>query len=348
MRIGSICAALAVGLCASAHAETHYVAMPLQFASAFIGGCTVTALSSNGLSAGVCGDGTNQVPSMWDDQGHQTLLAMPSDAQYAWATGINSLGQVSGHYLTSAGSLLALRWDNGQFTVLDQGGGYSAANAINDSGDVVGTTGMAAVIWKHNGNVVSLPAPVLPGLESTGSSGFAINVHGMVAGSSWYNGNAVLSQPVLWQRRQPTSLAPAALGDFKGASALNEQGTIVGSTASGGVTTAWLWTTSSATQLPGLPDSNFTAAYGINRAGVVVGITMDSNFSGHGVKWLNGQLTKLDEVTVTPPASGAYLFSAPAINDLGWIAVQYQLSAPPYSYPAILKPIRRAGATDAE
>jgi uncharacterized membrane protein len=345
MRTKSICAVgVAFVLCGAAYAQTQYVAMTLQFGDAFTYGCAVAALSDNGLSAGICLDGVHQLPSMWDAQGSQTLLPVAGDAQITWVTGINSSGQVSGYYMDGLGSLHAVRWENGQIATLDATGSFSVANGINDSGDIVGSLNNMAAIWKRDGSVVSLPPPKDPGFELASTNAQAINALGAVVGTANYLGNPLnFSNALLWQRHKPVVLAPVIQSGFNVGNALNARGTVVGyaqENSLGGLVTAWMWTGTQAVPLPGLPGSRVTIANGINRSEVVVGISVTSDTSVHGVKWLGGQMTLLDNVSTGFSVPGGLISNAPAINSHGWIAVWYSVFVPPYSYPVILKPVR--------
>lgn len=82
----------------------------------------------------------------------------------SWARGINNVGQIVGASVTASGETHAVLWQNGEARDLGTLGGgtiggnpfppYSAANAINDAGEIVGVTSIPplgnwhAVLWR--------------------------------------------------------------------------------------------------------------------------------------------------------------------------------------------------------
>jgi probable HAF family extracellular repeat protein len=178
----------------------------------------------------------------------------------------------------------AFLWQNGVRTPLGHlGGGYSAANDINDSGMIVGSSPTDELtqlgfmphpfVWQ---NGVMTDLGLLPGDEDGGAA--AINSAGQIVGSSGrtdldtyesfykafiYSGGVMTALPV------PSSEAYA--GD------INDSGVVVGSMRAGGGVSKW-----------------------------------------HGWVYVDGAITNLN--TLIQPGSGLHIAFANAINNAGQIA----------------------------
>jgi probable HAF family extracellular repeat protein len=168
-----------------------------------------------------------------------TDLGGLSGSRFANVSAINNLGQVVG---TSANH--AFLWENGAMTDLGTlGGTLSAANAINDRGQIVGESTTAsgekhAFLWEHG---------VMKDLGEPGetSTAHGINSHGEIVGA--ISGKNLRGGAVLWKaggRQSLGDLGPSGSGST--ALALNDNGEVVGVSSglasnSGGVVRAVVW-----------------------------------------------------------------------------------------------------------
>ncbi len=190
------------------------------------------------------------------------------------------------------------------------GGSTSQANAINDLGQVVGTSQTAtgsedAFIW--NNSVQGIQPLAVPSsfLESTATG---INNSGQVAVTVYTNtpgdGNAYLDSSGMW-----TNLGTFQGGTTAGANAINNSGQVVGEAAVGAVAQAFLYSGGSLMGLGTLPGS-ISVATGINNNGQVVGDSGTSAFSGGTMNTLKSFLATVARTT------------ALGINDSGEIVGQ--------------------------
>jgi len=195
----------------------------------------------------------------------------------------------------------AFVYSNGTMTDLGTlGGNYSQGNAINLSGEVVGSastsTGGSSFLWD--------------GKKMTALSGlgaYGINDSGQIAGVCGPNpgSHACLdSNGKVTQLPNPSTFTPYDCS----ASAINNNGQILGGcddTSSN--EHAVLWQNGTPTDLGTFGGPQAEAA-GINNLGQVVGFAQTSTDADHGFLWSNGQMTDL-----------ALNFFPAAINDNGQI-----------------------------
>ncbi len=160
------------------------------------------------------------------------------------------------------------------------GDSIAAAIAINDKGQVVGTSGICGV-------------PI----------SFVGGVHA-----------------VLWQNGSVTDLGSFGGVMNNAALTINNGGQVVGiSDLSGETTThAFLWQNGVMTDLGTLPGDSFSIANDINDKGQVVGLSCDVNFNCRAFLWENGVMTDLN--TLIPSDSSLYLVYGAGINSEGEIA----------------------------
>jgi probable HAF family extracellular repeat protein len=156
---------------------------------------------------------------------------------------------------------------------------YSRAFAINESGDVVGTSGRRGVdrafLWTRNGGMEDLG--VLP--VDTQSTATGINNAGQVVGYS--SSRSGEDRAFLCTRnRGIEDLGTLPGGDFSRALAINETGDIVGTSESPLGARATLWPHSGRIQdlnalIPAGNDFVLTHAVNINNPGTILAIGHD-------------------------------------------------------------------------
>jgi probable HAF family extracellular repeat protein len=189
------------------------------------------------------------------------------------AFGVNNTGQVVGSSNISLnGTQLATLWSgNGATTLTLSGTTDSAANAINNRGQIVGQAAFGgsaqhAALW--NGTAVT----DLGTLGGSSSTALAINDAGQVVGVSVISGNQGYGHATLWNGSLPTDLGTLG-GNLSQAYGINNTGQVAGwATGADGLPHATLWTGGVATDLGTLGGSD-SQAYAINNAGQVVGLS---------------------------------------------------------------------------
>ena len=190
--------------------------------------------------------------------------------------GINSHGQVVGSSGHPHGSdTHAFFWaKKGGMRDLGflPGGDYSVASAINDAGQVVGTSntgnGMQAFMWTSANGLTQLATP-----SGTDSSAFGINQVGQIAGAS--GGHAVV-----WAGSSIKDIGTLG-GELSEAHGINNSGQVVGFADTDNATHAFLWTEAAGMQdLGTLPGDNSSRANHISDHGEVVG----ASEGFHGVR----------------------------------------------------------------
>lgn len=253
------------------------------------------------------------------------------------ANAINAWGDVVGSSrFSSASGTHAMLWVNGTRTDLTPSQDGSAANAINDAGQVVGTKGHAMAFLWQNGVTTDLGH-----LGGGGSFGADINAAGVVVGtasSSHVTALGPMQHAFAWQNGVMTDLGVLPGTDESGASAINDAGQIVGSSGHTDPDTyevtsrSFLYENGQMIALP-IPSSESGAA-DINDAGVIVGAMRTAGgFSNyHGYVYSDGVATNLNALIA--PGSGLHIAWATGINDAGQIsAVAYDARG---SYHAVL------------
>jgi probable HAF family extracellular repeat protein len=245
------------------------------------------------------------------------------------ATGINAGGQITGEsYLgtevqtkcptpkhkppcfTHPGH--AFLWSNGTMTDLGTLGGLdSEGNAINDNGEVVGTSntsnGGSSAFADQNGVMTAID----PG------SATAVNDSGEIAGAGPFpvagTPGDVFQQAFTFQNGQTTvlGLIPGEGGVFSDATGINGSGEVVGSgDNSASDERAWKYQNGTMTDIGTLggPQASATA---INSSGQIVGFAQTSSDADHGFLYSGVKMTDLG-LNVFPDA----------INDFGVIVGQ--------------------------
>ena len=280
-------------------------------------------VSAGAISAGgrnVAGIVTGPTPDrglrgfVWDGAMHD----LGSD-KVVFASAVNDSGLVAGSWFTSGFSKQhAFRWRSGTFTDLGTLGGESSeAGGMNRDGIVVGVAARAdgrshAVYWGSSG-MVDLGS-LGDGADSTASG---INSDGVIVGDSELGmpapatpGAMILDATPLSPSRPPPRhpvrfRGPGAIDDlgtlggtYGYAAAINDSGTIVGSSSLAGdrVYHGFLYEGGrmiDAGTLPGMEYSYFTA---INAAGIAVGHSFNSSSGFANVVYGGGKMLNLDDL----------------------------------------------------
>ena len=264
--------------------------------------CAVALLAAFVVSLG---DGASESLS----QGRRVPVDLLPGEQWDWsiAVDVNERGQV----IVNAGlgsemsdcdsgylgriSSRALLWERGRVTPLGTlDGGSSCATAINDRGEIVGSSaamggGSHAFLWRR-GRMIDLGT--LPG--HTFSVAVAINDRGEVLVDSYAShpldtGEAQV-RSFLWRNGKRRELGPLAGAVFGRGMALNERGQVAGLSGNDPAdTTRWrafLWDAGHTSALPAPRGRHFVAD--LNDAGDVVGTVGD-----RAVLWRNDRVTVL-------------------------------------------------------
>ena len=244
---------------------------------------------------------------------------------------------------------MGFAWQDGVMTALPAlPGGYdSYAAGVNDKGQVVGwaedgildpTCNNAppasqflqfeAVIWGPKLNQIT-QLPPYPG--DPDSAATAINDQGWVVGISGLCSNAVggasAEHALLWDNGKPVDLGNLGGRAWNTPVSLNNHGQIVGFANTSGdrnarlKPNAFLWTAGTGMlALPLLDGDKTSAAYDINEAGQIVGVSngpLDGPVGQRAFLYENG--TMMDLNGLVQPDSPLYLLLAQGINDRGAI-----------------------------
>jgi len=214
------------------------------------------------------------------------------------AYGLNNRGQVAGQSMTGPrASSRGFIYNKGHAQKLNPlpGDFYSDARAINNAGQVTGTSGSTggshAVVFQ-NGVTTSL------GGDYTG--GWAINASGQVAGYVW-SPTDIAYHAALFENGAVVDLG--TLGGIESyAYGINAAKQVVGSAQVGsstGETHAFLYDQGAMKDL-GTLGGSFSQAMAINKAGWVVGIASLANAVRHAFVYHDGQMTDLGSLGPLP------------------------------------------------
>jgi probable HAF family extracellular repeat protein len=263
----------------------------------------------------------------WRNDGRITEVSNPGFGGRSVATGINNSGQVVGYvYGISFGVFaqpVAVLWQNAQSTQLTTS--TSTAKGINNVGQVI--LG-GAVLW-NKGQLITLGTlNGYAGSAANGINDAGQVVGYSVRSVSSPTTSSLLSRGVLWQNRVPIDLGtlggtctssgkPNTILARCEATSINNAGQIVGtSQTSNGQFHAFLRRNGSMGDLGTLGGKN-SSALGINNGGIVVGTSETSTGESHAFVWYQGRMIDLN--SLLPPNSGWVLNSATAINNKGVI-----------------------------
>lgn len=290
---------------------------------------TPNAINKGGTIAGSVmtsgsGGSTTTTATVWKKKKPSALPALVKDTS-AQAWGINDGGLIVGAAETKAvpagdvAPWTAVSWQDGAITDLGTlpNGGDSVAFDVNASGQIVG-----AALTTPNPPLASL-------LPSFKSQALETGVHAV----EWIDGAI-------------TDLGTLPGSDGSIATAINDQGQIVGIALVGGQHHAVEWTDGKITDLGTLPGGNASEALDINASGQVVGDAENPNPTSQdkdgtvAVLWDDGKPVVLQ--TLMPEDEGWYAQGATCINDNGQIGL-FGVLAPAegdfHYYGALITPV---------
>jgi len=225
---------------------------------------------------------------------------------------LNDYGQVAGNILIdSSGTTHACLWSNGVVTDLGTLGTDSFAQDINNSGEVVGDSGLPgdgtithAFIYA-GGKMSDLDT-----WGSISSSASGINNLGQIVGFSSLLPGAP-NRPILFENGTMTVISGLD-GISRVIAKINDQGQIVGNYASpSGNSHAFIYGNGTLTDL-GTLGGSFSLAEAVNNRGQAVGYSLDQNGNTHAFIYSGGTMTDINGQN--NGTSNAY-----GINDAGQV-----------------------------
>lgn len=293
-----------------------------------LGGSWSTAVAINDSGKVI---GRSQVPSGDDhayswtqDGGMVDLGTLGGSGRWSEPFSINALDQVVGYSYTADNTgWHAVLWQPGGGIVDlgSLGGDYSWAYAINDSGQVTGTsqwvsngsyTDQHPFFWTQAGGMVDIGT--LGGIYAWP---YAINASGQVIGTSLTAANDSREEHgFTWT--QAGGLVDLTLGGAaSSANAINASGQVVGSstTPNAGYPRAFSWTQADGVVDLGSFGGSRAVAYGVNKWGQVVGYAALAGDTGrHAFLYEGGVLKDLNNLVNNKPV-GMELSDAYRVTD---------------------------------
>lgn len=317
-------------------AQSNYVFTPLgdQLSS------TAFAINNLGQVVGVSYTGgiATQSGMLWEN-GQSHFLSPLDGTRMSFATDINDRGQIVGYSGNDPRGYdsKATLWYQGGVTDLHQPGQYNSfAYAINSDGKIVGSQGSIANIYdgvvlnratswdavtgQNLGNYANIFT------DHSYSLAYGINASGQVVGVSAQLRQGsyaeLYTHATLWSG-SVTDLGTLG-GDYSSASAINDQGVIVGvsNAHQGGYQHATIWDGNGIHALGTLDEQATSRAISINNVGDVVG---SIGPDGQGIEtyaalWRGNTTINLNSfLDDASRDAGWVLDEAHDINDAGWI-----------------------------
>ncbi len=324
---------------------TALAAVPLGIASAVaaapaytLTGLTIApgdASSATGININgeVVGDAVSasgyQYATSYNGGAVRSLATSGGGGSY-FAAAVNDSGQIAGQSDIARNLIQALLWTSSGVTDLGTlGGTNSWAAGINNSGQVVGAAEtnnihgfFYAFLWTASAGMQNLGGL---GGSGGGSYGTAINSVGEVVGGAAPAGTSPYPHAFLWTSAGGMQDLGTFGGDSSYAYSINTSGEVVGeaATATDQNSNAFLWVKGGTGGPAGNPQmqdlgtlgGSFSAAYGINDHGAVVGGSMVSaaGSAQHAFIWTSsGGMQDLN--ALIPSGTGWTLTVASGIN----------------------------------
>jgi probable HAF family extracellular repeat protein len=249
------------------------------------------AINDRGQVAGTHAVSAEHVHAVLWRNGRASDLGTLPRRPFSEAVAINERGWVAGisYAMTCCGPdgswkhMSAFVWHDGKRVALGALPGATEtwsgteARAINNRGQIVGSSGNRAFLWQ-SGRMIDLGT--LPGHAESRAA--AINDRGQIIGNSGSSQGE--NRAFLWQNGRMTDLG--TLGGTKSdAVAINERGQVIGSsTTASGATHAFVWQNGTMTDL-GAIGGGESQATAINNRGQIVGSTQTAKGKRRPVLW---------------------------------------------------------------
>lgn len=262
-------------------------------------------------------DHGNFVPVIWSN-GSINILEM-NGASTGIARQINESGQIVGN-LGSTGAL----WNNPSASPTTLNGlsaHGSSALAINDSGVIVGVSGIPghATVWNNTTTPTDIDSQ-----NPLRSGAYAVNNNGIVVGIQDVHASGY--HATVWDSNSITVLENLDDGSSF-ATDINDHGQIVGYSDITGNTIHYnpvTWVNGSITNLGSFVEWGMAFAEAINNSGQIVGHgDAPGNYGGftsHALLWDDGQVYDLNSfLDSSTREAGWELITARDINDAGWV-----------------------------
>jgi MYXO-CTERM domain-containing protein len=276
------------------------------------GGPIDPATDDLGIPAGIPAGGTSIVQAM-NDRGQAVAEAIPP----------NSSDPIPPFrsYLVSAGGRLDSATDIGTL-----GGVYTYSHGINESGQIVGRSGLAGDSpWHAFLYTAGASMRDLGSLGGPYSEAFDVNDLGQVVGTaeiSTRSPRAFRTGPN--STIQPGDNLGTLGGDYSHARAINNRGQVAGMSSNTGEAATHIFRTApnapinpATDDLGALPGSTYAEPFDMNEAGDIVGWSQMAGGTFHA--FLVRGSTLYDLNNLMDPAAGYTLVYASAINDRGEI-----------------------------
>ncbi len=260
--------------------------------------------------------------------GEMTDIGVLEGGLFSNSVGLNEKGQVVGDASNPQNLSHAVIYENGLLTDIDPIIGdsfYSYANAINNKGQIVGSTNLGAYLF-DSGVKTRL---------STMDAAYDINDSGAIAGINRLNHAAIYYNGTVQD-----------LGTLGGNSSMlldiNENGQGVGRYAtSSGVPKSFIYKDGQTVDLGILEGGNLCYANALNDQCWAVGMATyngSSYLDTHGFVYHDGLMYDLNDI-VDSSGDGWNIFSATGINNSGWIAASAYNSLTGEGMAVLLKPV---------
>jgi probable HAF family extracellular repeat protein len=254
-----------------------------------------------------------RVPAIWDNHTTHLIPGYEAIAGYSDIRTINELGQVLFRFSTNTGTSRVGVWSKNDNSVTYFGGLSVSVWDMNNSGQIVGTSGLFQVTWIDASRA---PTTISHTMEFSLNS---INNIGQMAGGAFFNGSTHVHALV---KDDDTFLDLGTLGGNSSyAYDISDTGYVIGrSQIEGGSWRTFISKDGEMNQLHYLPGSSSNLnVLSVNNLGQSVGSVL-INGERHAILW-NGisPIDLNDLLDVDSRKAGWILTIAYDINDHGWI-----------------------------